>query len=337
MFTVVVAVGYALAIVIALQAAWAILRLLSPVHPRDAVRQIAAALADALRHQRLASDALIALQSQLRWPYPFRLRRAIAALVRPEPLPLVEALARANLMPPSVLATGRSAAASGLPAQIRWLEALAGPVRTRAGLSGGSSTCIATALLLAWAVAFLSVAVLPKFDMIFRDLGMRLPPLLAGMTAFTWFCVRWSGIVGPAVMATALLAIRAWTTWAWRRDQRFARGTLLVGGAADGCSEPELAVALAESLTGRREALIAAGERGDFPALARLAGWRASTPEQLAERVEHARWCEQRWRTRAQVVGQMLMPLLLAVPVGLLTIGIFQALTNIIVLLAESS
>lgn len=134
--------------------------------------------------------------------------------------------------------------------------------------------------------------------------GLVLALLWAGGRRLGW----WEALAGWDRLARALVLRR-----------------LLAAGVREGACAEHLA-----SLSPRlRPRLAAAGERGDLPALLAAAGWRAGTPEALDRAFAAALECRRRRSARGVLIVSLLLPLVIAVPVGLAGGGFMLAMSAV--------
>ena len=109
---------------------------------------------------------------------------------------------------------------------------------------------------------------------------------------------------------------------------RLARALVLRRLLAAGVREGACAEHLASLSPHLRARLIAAGERGDLPGLLAAAGWPVATPEAL-DRAFAANLERRRRRgARAVLIASLLLPLCIAVPVGLAGGGVMLVMTT---------
>lgn len=326
-------IGVFLGGVILQQFVWAIIRLLFlPAVTHEHVGQIARSLAANIRTGRGLDTALYSLQSQMRWPLPWRLRRAAKALASESPPSLITALAQAKLLPREMVASGLAAEAAGLPSLLRWLDdrdAAGGLLRPVAAVLLPMISSLIACVVMIW---FISVAITPKFIQIFRELGMP-----EGQQPGFFALPDLPG--SPLALAIGITGVILWwriSRWRWKREAWYARGALLLTSALDRRAEPAIAEALAAGMPRQAEAYRRAGAAGDWPALTALAGWPARSPEELARRLD-AILIRRRRRHLLAVHGlRIVLPLLLGLVVAWIGTGVFGALTTILYQVGDS-
>lgn len=325
-------VGSAMVLVYFAQVPWLPTPLFSFGYHPNATRQICAAVAAAVANRRDLIDALEGIQVHQPELYRSRLGRAIASL-REDPSALVTALGEAKVLPPGLIADLRAADAIGGHSLQRCFQ--------RVGDADGASTeglRRQLAVTLPYLIAlvsvqwFIAVFILPKFERIFDELGIRLPvEFELALSVVKPIGELW--YLGVLLLFLILFCMIS-AVWLWHRFEPFARrlrrGELLRWGLSEGRSEGELATALSVSWRQPPPALARAGAKGDLAALAAVCGWRASTPEALVAAVERAR---ARMRWLATIMGgglRVVLPVVLSLPVYILALGIFKALYSII-------
>ena len=300
------AAGMLLGALVAWQLVVAVGRLVGGAHTGPAVSLLLARLAAATREGRDWRAVLIGLRLELPWPWPWRLGRAADRLAAGEPPDVV--LAEASLLPAPLRAQAAQAVRQGPSAFAAWCESIADQAAVSPLARRQQTFLITEGLILASLFWFLTIFIFPKFTMIISDLGLRPPPLLTITDALaSW----WIELMGFAILAGAALWV-AVSAWRWRCRRRLAAAHLLLVGCA--ARLPEAALA---------------GE-GDFAARCAAAGWTASDPATLARQVARA---ETRAGLRAAWLPALLAalaPLLAAIPVGLVVVGIMHLLVSII-------
>jgi hypothetical protein len=263
-------------------------------------------LAAATRAGREWNAVLLGLRLELPWPWPWRLSRAVRRLAGGEPPD--EVLAGSDLLPGPLRAQAAQALRQGPAAFAAWCDSIADQAVASPLAVRQQAFLITEGLALAGLFWFLATYIFPKFTMIILDLGLRPPPMLLIADALAGW---WIEVVGAAILAGAAL----WgvvSAWRWRRRRRLAAARLILAGCA--ARLPEAAMAGA----------------GDFAACCAAAGWAAADPAALARQVARA---ETREAVRAAWLPALLAalaPLLAAVPVGLVVVGIMHMLVSII-------
>jgi hypothetical protein len=331
--------GVALGTVISWQAQWAVARLLFVRRPFPGdVRAYAPVIAAALRGEshgdgRGVRDALFALQPLMRWPYSWRLRDAAVDLR--EGASLIETLDRHRLLPRECVEVGRAAERSGARALGDWFASLAGPEPEARPQPVYGWSALPSAVLIVAVIRFFIAFIVPKFEMIFRDLGLELGRGMETTIAVARFLAHWETLWWIALFVLSLVAMRLWSLAWWAPLRRIQRGELLLAGTAAGKDEPTLAEELAASFARPPSALRRAGADGDFPGLCRACGLSASTPSELAVAVMRARERRLRLVARLRLAAAVLAPLILAVPVWWFSTLVFGVLTRLVQALTE--
>ncbi len=321
--------GWIMLGVVGFQLAWSIARLLLlPAVNGQAVGEVARVLAATLRAQRSPDLALLSLQSQLRWPMPWRLRNAARLLANRHPVTLVTSLAMARVLPAALIPGGHAAEAMGHAALIRWLDGLAGPVQRGRPWWRVLVPAISMLAVGTLAVAFITIVILPKYVQVFRELGMSVPHSVQAMSeAPRYLPWIWIGL--------AVAVVSAWWSlhrWRWHRQAWYDRGLLLATAGDHRFSEARLA-----ELLGRSPAAVAAGAAGDLPGLAREAGWPCRSLPDLRQRYDDALRRRERLRQLAATAVPVLVTMILALPVWWYCSTLFGMLTGLIRTLSEQA
>lgn len=319
-----------LGVIIAVQAAWAVARLCLATPSRAAVRLIAGRLASTVAAHGDVGATLLGLQAQIRWPYPWRLRRAAAALSGERPSTVVAALLSARLLPRELAASAHSAEAAGPGDLARFFAELAGARHAVNSPWAALAPYLGVVLVAIASLTFITMMILPKFEMIFKDLGVKLPARTEALLTLSRTAGRWWPLLVMLMVGGGIglgVVLRHWT---WGRVARRSRALAILAGVAGGESEATIATRLAApSAPCAPQALAVAGAGGDFRALCAACGWAAATPTALAAAVasEESR---QRWRAAVGTIAvQILTPLALAIPVWFILSSIFAALVAV--------
>jgi hypothetical protein len=178
---------------------------------------------------------------------------------------------------------------------------------------------LAVFLLLLLTVLFIGIFIVPRFEMICRELGQPLDARLLwlGHLPPGWM-VAVVGIVGISAAWSAIM----W--WRWRSLRRLLAARVVLSGVAGGASEAELAVALARPVP------------PDFSSLMAGIGWPGITdPLALSTAVAETEESDVRRLGWLRIALQITIPLLLAIPVWLIASGLFGALIQILTTVAS--
>lgn len=308
---------------LALEWTWVVLRFLWPELAPCPRHAIGAALARAVRER---GDAVAVLRDQahhlpLRWAW--RARAAADLMAGDAPLSLPWALRRAGILPAFLIPSGEAALAAGPVALADWCAGWAEDDGTAAVVGRMAARLFWPTVLVGALTWFLLVKIAPNFRAIFFELGMPQPASM-----------RWINQAGDMVGALSLLLALVGTgllialmcqvlAWRWRRRQRLVCGRFLVRAAAGGASE----ASIGRALGGRHRV---AGEAGDFAALCRASGWHAGDPTALARLIELERIRASRRQAWLLAAVEIAQPLLLALPVALLVVGLFGSLVHVL-------
>lgn len=147
------------------------------------------------------------------------------------------------------------------------------------------------------------------------------------ITASKWIAI---GIAGTGLALALLWAFGRRLGW-WEAVAgwgRLARALVLRRLLAAGVREGACAEHLASLSPHRRARLIAAGERGDLPGLLAAAGWLVATPEALDRAFAAELERRRRRGARGVLLASLLLPLCIAVPVGLAGGGVMLVMTT---------
>lgn len=299
-------VGVLLGLLVCWQLLLAIVRLVLAAHTTTAVSLLLARLGAAVREGRSWEPVLRGLRLEMPWPWPWRLGRAVESLQAGTPP--AEVLAGSGLLPASLRAQAAQALHQGPAAFAQWCDAVADrappnplAVRQQAFLL---AECAAVLAVL-W---FMSTFIFPKFEQILWELGVPPPPLLR-------ICGSLQDYTLPCIVGIVTVAATLWSVGlaaAWRRRRRQAAGRLLLAGSI--ARLPEAAL----------------GGAGGFAELCAAAGWRAGDPAGLARQLARAETRDALRRAWLPSVLAAVTPLVAAIPVGLMIIGMMQVILRIL-------
>jgi len=269
-------------------------------------------------------ERLRGLRGLARIPFCWRLGRAAARLEEGEEDPLT-VLRATRCLPRGMTAGLASARAIDDRAQRSMIAAECR--RSSLGiLSRFLALYLPYLLLMGHLVPFVLIDLAPKFQQLFKELGiepnrsLRLLIDLADLAAH------------PLVQLGALASYVAiaFAVWAWRqRVGTTRRAMVLLEMVRAGWAEGRIARTLAGLWPRFAGRLRAAGEAGDFAALCRAAGVAANHPDDLPLLLDRRR---RRQRLLAEVAGiaaGILLPVILGFPVILMALGFFGSLVTI--------
>jgi hypothetical protein len=314
---------------LALEWTWVVLRFLWPELAPGPRHAIGAALARCLQERRDAAAALrdLACHLPLRWSW--RARAAAQLMSGDAPLGLPWALHRAGILPAFLIPSGEAALAAGPAALADWCAGWAEDDGTAAALGRTAARLFWPTVLTGALTAFVLVAVAPKFRTIFWELAMPVPAPMGLIKSGSELVGDWWPLLALVGTGVLVMVLRLAMLWRWRRRQRLVCGRFIVRAAASGVGE----AAIGKALGGLH---LVAGEAGDFAALCRVSGWNAADPASLArclerERIRGSR--RQAWLLAALEVAQ---PLVLALPVALLLVGVFGSILHVLEVLCQA-
>ena len=299
-------IGILLCVLVSWQALVAISRLILATHSTSAVSLLLARLAAAVREGRTWEPVLRGLRLEMPWPWPWRLGRAadrLAAGMLP-----AEVLATSGLLPAGLRVQAAQALHQGPGAFEQWCAAVADrePVNPLAARQQAFllAECAAVVAVL-W---FLTVFILPKFEWILLDFGIQAPPMLAAFSLMLPYAM-------PLIFTAAVAGMAGWSLVLanrWRRRRRHAAARLLLVGSL--ARLPEAAL----------------GQAGGFAELCVAAGWRAVDPADLARRLAGEERREALRNAWLPSVIATIAPIIAAVPIGIVVIGIMQLLISLL-------
>lgn len=297
--------GWLLAMLIAWQMTVAIVRLVLAAHTPEGVALLLDRLSAAVRAGSPLAPALRGLRLQMPWPWPWRLGRATARLEAGEDA--AEVLAGSALLPQALRPQAAAALRQGTAAFTAWCTAVAGRPETSPLGVRQFAFLLAEGAAMLGVIHFLATFIFPKFEQIFHDLGVPPTPLFA---IAAWFMDWEPLLIGAAVIVTAAVWLGL-LTLRWRRRRRLGAARLLLIGAD---------ARLPEAVLGG----------GDYARLCAETGWAAAAPEELARAVRRA---EDRDALRAAWLPALtatVVPILAALPVALITLGIMHMILAIL-------
>lgn len=298
--------GVLLASLLAWQLVAAIGRLVMAVHTSATIDLLLARLAAATRATQPWDPVLRGLRLEMPWPWPWRLGRAAERIAAGQDAAAV--LETSSLLPLQLRVQAAQALRQGPDAFTTWCDAIIGRTSQHPLAARQYALLLAECVAMTALIHFLIVFIMPKFEQIFRDIGV---PTTALFAVTRWLSDWWSALllavsVGITVVWSATLAQR------WRTRRRQAAARLLLAGSA--ARLPEAAL----------------GDGDGFAGLCHAAGWDATTPVELARALARD---EDREAMRAAWLPSLLAtctPLAAAVPVAAMAIGIMHMLITLL-------
>ena len=300
------AVGALLGLLLVWQALVAIGRLILASHSTAMVSLLLERLSAAVREGRTWGPVLRGLRLEMPWPWPWRLGRA-ADQMEAGMLP-AEVLATSSLLPSGLRVQAAQALHQGPGAFAQWCAAIADRERANPLLIRQQAFLLAEGAAVVGMLWFLSVFILPKFDMMLLDLAIPPPPML----------VAWHGLLPlptPLLVAAIAAGMILWSlvlARRWRRRRRQAAARLLLAGSL--ARLPEAAL----------------GAAGGFTELCAAAGWQATDPAELARRLADEERRDAMRQAWLPSLAAAFAPVVVAVPIGMVVIGIMQILVSLI-------
>ena len=299
-------VGVLLGILVSWQALVAVTRLILATHSTSAVSLLLARLSAAVQDGRTWGPVLRGLRLEMPWPWPWRLGRA-ADHLEAGMLP-AEVLATSSLLPSGLRAQAAQALHQGPGAFAQWCTAIADREQANPLAVRQQAFLLAEGAAVVGMLWFLSTFILPKFEWILRDLGLPAPPLLAAFNSLLPYAI-------PLLVAAVAAAMTIWSlvlAMRWRRRRRQAAARLLLAGSL--ARLPEAAL----------------GAAGGFSELCASAGWQATDPADLARRLAVEERSEAMRNAWLPSLVAAFAPVIAAIPIGLVVIGIMQLLLSLL-------
>ena len=306
-------VGSLLALLLVWQAAVALIRQAFAAHTPLSVTILLLRLAEATKHHRPWEPVLRGLLLELPWPWPWRLAQA-ADRLQAGILP-AEILVTSRLLPANLRAQAAQALGQGPDVFVHWCMAITRRSHdTQFSVRQGSFLLAELAAVMGM-MHFLLICIYPAFEKIMRELNITAP----GWTKAVNLLITWEI---PGMLMMISLAVGGWMltlAWRWQRRRHQAAAYLLLAGSSARLPETVL------------------GSAGDFTALCQAAGWTATTPVELARAVRQAELKESQREAWLPAMVAALAPILAAIPIGALVIGIMHLLLTILYAIETSS
>ncbi|MCK6487809.1 MAG: hypothetical protein L6R48_05605, partial [Planctomycetes bacterium] len=259
---------------LALEWSWVVMRFLWPELAPRPRHVIGAALARTVRERGDVATVLRDLASHLPLRWAWRVRAATGLMSGDAPLNLPWGLRRAGILPGSLIPSGEAALVAGPAALADWCAGWAEDDGTAAALGRMAASLFWPTVLVGALTWFLLVMVVPKFQVIFHELGMPMPALMGWIEQAGELVGEWWLLLMLSGTGLLVAVVRLAMASRWRRRQRLVCGRYIVRAAAGGAAE----TAIGRALGGRHRE---AGEAGDFAALCRASGWHAGSPAVL--------------------------------------------------------
>lgn len=326
-----------LGVVLVLQASWALARLAMFGIPASLMARWLVPLADAIQAGHAPDIALLGARSAVRWPYSWRLQRCVRLLHGDAPLPLIDALAAAKLLPRACVPLAHAASDQGPQGLARFLAEVAQVGGTAAtGFRRNATPYLATLALFVLVCTFFSFAILPKFQQIFRDLGIPMTHGLVVVDSIRGLFYASLWLLSPVGMALVAIIAGISMHGLWRLRRRRLLGGVLLQGTTAGWDDTRLAHLVTQARPSQATLLSQAGSHGDLPAIMRAAGWSARDPRHLAELLQRHDQRALRRRAWSATVVRLILPILIGIPVGYLCYAIHATLVSVLVRIAET-
>ena len=253
-------------------------------------------------------------------------RRLATALAHPDPHP-GRRLAAAGVVPRAQATIVANADPADLPTLLRSAGAVPDDAPQR-GLVSQAVVLLTLASLLTNLQEYLLQTILPKFHTMFDSLHQD----FAAITTLSHWALRLVGITS-AVLAVAILLATIAGRLGWGLAAggwaRLARGLVLRRLLAARSDETTIAQAIADLAPRRRARLAAAAHQGDLPGVLAAAGWPVDSPAALDRALADDCARRDRRRLRLTLLARLLLPVLVAVPVGLASSASWLAIVDL--------
>lgn len=291
----------------------AIVRLVLAWYLPHAIDLLLERLTAATRARAPWEPVLRSLRLSLPWPWPWRLERAASQLSAG--LSPADLLRTGSLLPKALRVQAAQALSQGPEAFALWGTS----VRSRAGNSGKlvqqASALLAEIAAVGLVTYFMIDVIFPKFEQVMRELHISSPPLL--MVA-TWL-QHYGWAVVSLVLVTAIALAAFALALMWQRKRRIAAAYLLLNGSQARLPEAALHSGGSDS-----------GSPHTFADICAANGWQADSPLALTRAVQRAELRRQRLAAWLPAVVAAVVPLVIALPVGVLVLGTMQMLLSIL-------
>lgn len=276
---------------------------------------VADRLARAIERREDLDTVLRGLRFAVHRPMRRRLDRALDD-TRQAPGPR---LAAAGVIPASQARSIAAADGADLPPLLR--AAAAVPDDHGLGDAMGQAKPMFTmALVMAAIVGWLAVGVFPKFGMMFQSMHMEMDPAVTLIPRLIdWSLIHIRVVIVVFLVVTVIHALgrrHGWGRWfdGWGR---LMRALILRRQLAEGRNEMELACSLRAVSPRLPRSLESTAAQGDLPGLLAIAGWQVRDAASLDRAVDAHLIATDRRRARLALIVRLLLPVIIAVPVGL--------------------
>lgn len=317
--------------VVVIQAAWSLIRMAESGLSDRNLRIWSQHLADALARDDDPVTALHAAQHRVRWPYPARLRRCAHRLETGADASLISALEHCDLLPKALIPLGRAAESTSPQTLQRFLARLTPRVPTeRSSLAGLLGPWLAASIVLGLLLSFLNVAIIPKFELILRDLGMPAPWAMELLISTSRFLSRQWWWIAPAGLVIGALAWSGFFLARWNIRRQSRLGDLLLEGLALGQTEMVLADIGASVHPSRAASLQRASAEGDLRGLLRASGFAGSDATGLAREMQRQADRQATLTMVAALLIPLFAPICFGIVVGLICYAFHSCLIELL-------
>ena len=253
--------------------------------------------------------------------------RLDAALMSTTEIHLGSRLVHAGIAPAALSSTLLNADTIDLPALLR----SSGQVHDDHGVNAATSQ--ATALLVLSLVLtalqfYFLVGIMPKFLIVFQEIGQPNQDIS--------ILAQWSANLMIGALAITVIS-SVITAWGHRRGwwiagggwARLARGLVMRRLLATGATEAMLARSASQLIPRRAAQLTHAAQQGNLPGVLAATGWPVQTAAELDRALNTDLLHRERRRARFALIVRILLPFLIAVPIGLSAVCVFLSVSKV--------
>ena len=261
-------------------------------------------LAEATRKNRPWSEVLLRMRLVMPWPWPWRLKRIAEQIY--EGTPPEHILAESTILPRMLRRQAVQALAMGPQSFAVWCEHMDASSRRQTRWSQHVIVAIFELLACLAVIHFIVMIIVSKFIQMIAEIETSIR--FQNEIHFVKDLARWETPMLAIFAVTIIAASLGFGWFRWRSARRLQAGHLILRGTDAGLPEAAL------------------GTGDGFAAICRSAGWLATTPRELARAIQRAEWKLARRAAWLPAVVAALFPVVLAIPVGAMVIGIMRLL-----------
>lgn len=287
----------------------AMIRLILTLHTLQSLGLVLSGLAQSTRTRQSWEPMLRGLCLQLPWPWPWRLRNAANQLS--QGVDAASVLESSALLPESLRSQASQALRSSPAAFCTWCDGIAAHRSSSQLVVRHVTFMLSQGMASVAIIYFIAVVIMPKFEQMFLELGIQNSRLFS---LIEWF-VQWKILFLITLFWVVVATVGISAKWSWRQRRQMMAGRLLVIGSAARMSEADLGTVAQQGM--------------NFSELAAASGWKATSPKQLARVVVHQEFRQRQRATWLPAMCAAVSPIILAIPVGALVIGIMNLLITL--------